>query len=55
MSIVGGAFFPLAMGAISDQFGLQYAYLVPTLCFAVVAIFAKQISPTAISASSTKL
>ena len=55
MSIVGGAFFPLAMGAISDQLGLQYAYLVPTLCFAVVAIFAKQISPTAISASSNTL
>jgi FHS family L-fucose permease-like MFS transporter len=52
MSIVGGAIFPLAMGAISDNTSLQYAYLVPTLCFAVVAIFAKQISPTAISASS---
>lgn len=46
MSIVGGAFFPLVMGAISDQFGLQYAYLVPVLCFAVVTYFAKRISPT---------
>ena len=46
MSIVGGAFFPLVMGAISDQFGLQYAYLVPVLCFAVVTFFAKRISPT---------
>jgi FHS family L-fucose permease-like MFS transporter len=46
MSIVGGAFFPLVMGAISDQFGLQYAYLVPVLCFAVVIYFAKRISPT---------
>jgi FHS family L-fucose permease-like MFS transporter len=55
MSIVGGAFFPLAMGAISDQLGLQYAYLVPTLCFAVVAIFAKRIYTLAISASSNTL
>jgi fucose permease len=55
MSIVGGAIFPLAMGAISDNTSLQYAYLVPALCFAVVAIFAKQISPTAISASSDTL
>lgn len=46
MSIVGGAFFPLVMGAISDKFGLQYAYLVPVLCFAVVTYFAKRISPT---------
>jgi FHS family L-fucose permease-like MFS transporter len=43
MSIVGGAFFPLAMGAMSDRFGLQYAYLVPALCFAQVAYFAKRI------------
>ncbi len=55
MSIVGGAFFPLAMGAISDQLGLQYAYLVPTLCFAVVAIFAKRIFTLAISAPSNTL
>jgi FHS family L-fucose permease-like MFS transporter len=44
MSIVGGAFFPLAMGAMSDQFGLNYAYLVPVGCFVVVAYFAKRIS-----------
>jgi FHS family L-fucose permease-like MFS transporter len=55
MSIVGGAIFPLAMGAISDNTSLQFAYLVPTLCFAVVAIFAKQISPTAIFASPNSL
>jgi FHS family L-fucose permease-like MFS transporter len=55
MSIVGGAIFPLAMGAISDNTSLQFAYLVPALCFVVVAIFAKQISTTAISASSDTL
>jgi FHS family L-fucose permease-like MFS transporter len=55
MSIVGGAIFPLAMGAISDNTSLQFAYLIPTLCFAVVAIFAKQIPPTAIFVSPNSL
>jgi FHS family L-fucose permease-like MFS transporter len=43
MSIVGGAFFPLAMGAVSDAWDLQYAYLVPALCFIKVAYFAHRI------------
>lgn len=43
MSIVGGAFFPLAMGAVSDAWALQYAYLVPALCFIKVAYFAHRI------------
>lgn len=45
MSIVGGAFFPLAMGAISDALGLQYAYFVPVFCFVMVAYFANRITP----------
>jgi MFS transporter, FHS family, L-fucose permease len=42
MSIVGGAFFPLVMGRISDATGgnIQLAYIVPIVCFAVVLIFA---------------
>jgi MFS transporter, FHS family, L-fucose permease len=41
MSIVGGAFFPLIMGAISDASGsIQLGYLVPAACFAVVLLFA---------------
>jgi len=36
MAIVGGALFPLLMGAMSDQLGIQKAYLVPLLCFLVV-------------------
>ena len=42
MSIVGGAIFPLAMGAISDATGgnIQLSYVVPLLCFAVVLLFA---------------
>jgi FHS family L-fucose permease-like MFS transporter len=45
MSIVGGAFFPLAMGAISDALGLHYAYFLPVFCFVIVAYFANRISP----------
>ena len=52
MSIVGGAIFPLAMGFLSDQSSIQYAYLVPALCFVAVAIFAKRISALANSATT---
>lgn len=42
MSIVGGAFFPLIMGQVSDLSGgnIQLAYIVPLLCFAVIGWFA---------------
>ncbi len=42
MSIVGGAFFPLIMGRISDATGgnIQVSYLVPLVCFIVVLLFA---------------
>lgn len=42
MAIVGGAFFPLLMGRISDLTGgnIQLAYIVPLVCFVVVAWFA---------------
>lgn len=40
MSIVGGALAPLLMGFISDYTGsMQKAYIIPLLCFAVVAWF----------------
>ncbi len=40
MSIVGGAFFPLFMGLISDATGsMQYAYVVPLICFIVTLYF----------------
>ncbi len=40
MSIVGGALAPLLMGLISDQTGsMQKAYIIPLLCFIVVAWF----------------
>jgi FHS family L-fucose permease-like MFS transporter len=39
MSIVGGALFPIAMGQVSDlnNGNIQLAYLVPLVCFIVVA------------------
>jgi FHS family L-fucose permease-like MFS transporter len=41
MAIVGGAFFPLIMGKISDATNgnIQLAYIVPAICLAVVAWF----------------
>ena len=42
MAIVGGAFFPLIMGQISDATGgnIQWAYTVPIFCFAFILLFA---------------
>jgi FHS family L-fucose permease-like MFS transporter len=42
MAIVGGAIFPVIMGQISDATGgnIQVAYIVPAVCFAVIAVFA---------------
>jgi FHS family L-fucose permease-like MFS transporter len=37
MAVAGGGLFPLAMGLLSDQFNLQVGYIVPLLCFIVVA------------------
>ena len=40
MSIVGGAFIPLIMGAISDSTdSIQKAYIVPIFCFLVIFFF----------------
>ncbi|MEP6951087.1 MAG: L-fucose:H+ symporter permease [Ginsengibacter sp.] len=47
MSIVGGAFFPLIMGRISDATGgnIQLAYIVPTACFVIILLFALMQKP----------
>lgn len=37
MAIAGGAVFPLMMGLISDQWDIQVAYIIPLLCFLVIA------------------
>jgi MFS transporter, FHS family, L-fucose permease len=39
MSIVGGAILPLIMGRISDMKDIQFAYIVPLVCFFVVFYF----------------
>jgi FHS family L-fucose permease-like MFS transporter len=40
MSIVGGAVLPRAFGYISDVTGnIQYGYIMPLICFVVVALF----------------
>jgi FHS family L-fucose permease-like MFS transporter len=40
MAIVGGAIFPAIFGIISDSTGnIQYGYVVPLVCFAVVSFF----------------
>lgn len=42
MSIVGGAILPPVLGWIGDATdNLQYGYIVPLVCFAVVALYAK--------------
>lgn len=41
MAIVGGAIVPLIMGSIADRAGTALAFLVPALCFAIVAWYAK--------------
>ncbi len=40
MTIVGGAFLPLIMGYISDHSAIQFAYIVPLSCFAIIGKFA---------------
>ena len=37
MAVAGGAFFPVLMGLISDQSNIQLAYIVPLVCFFVIA------------------
>ena len=39
MMIVGGAIVPLIMGAAADAIGIQYAFLVPVICYVYIAYF----------------
>lgn len=41
MTIVGGAICPLAMGAISDASGIEFAFVIPILSFGIIYVFAK--------------
>jgi FHS family L-fucose permease-like MFS transporter len=40
MGIVGGALIPPVMGFVSDKTNIQYAYLVPIVCFLYILAFA---------------
>ncbi|MDB5122194.1 MAG: L-fucose:H+ symporter permease [Mucilaginibacter sp.] len=40
MGIVGGAIIPPIMGKVSDMSNIQYAYLVPIVCFVYIFYFA---------------
>jgi FHS family L-fucose permease-like MFS transporter len=37
MSIVGGALVPYIMGILSDRYSTAFAFIVPLICFIVVA------------------
>ena len=39
MAIMGGAILPKLMGAIADKSDLSRGFIVPMLCFAVVAVY----------------
>ena len=40
MAIMGGAVLPKLMGYVGDQYGIARGFIVPTACFAVVALYA---------------
>lgn len=40
MAIVGGAIAPLVMGLIADYYSTPYAYILPLICFIIVALYA---------------
>jgi MFS transporter, FHS family, L-fucose permease len=40
MSIVGGAIMPLFMGWLADNWGMRVGFLMPLLCFAIIAAYA---------------
>ena len=40
MAIVGGAIIPLAMGWVADGYGLQYAFVLPLLCYGFIVFYA---------------
>ena len=37
MAVVGGALMPFVMGLVADKYSIHYAYIIPLLCFIVVA------------------
>jgi FHS family L-fucose permease-like MFS transporter len=39
MAIVGGAIMPLFMGWLADQWGMRIGFLMPLICFVVIALY----------------
>jgi MFS transporter, FHS family, L-fucose permease len=39
MAVAGGAFLPIAMGAIADHFKMAYGFILPMLCFAFISYY----------------
>ncbi len=39
MSVAGGAVFPMVMGYIADVLSMSVGFLIPLICFAVIALF----------------
>jgi len=40
MAIVGGAIIPLLQGMLADRIGIQYAFVLPLLCYGYIAFYA---------------
>jgi FHS family L-fucose permease-like MFS transporter len=39
MAIMGGAILPKLMGAVADKYDMSRGYVVPMVCFAIVAFY----------------
>jgi FHS family L-fucose permease-like MFS transporter len=39
MAIMGGAILPKLMGAVADKYDMSTGFIVPMLCFGVVALY----------------
>jgi FHS family L-fucose permease-like MFS transporter len=39
MAIVGGALIPVALTFLGQHYGMQFAYIIPLICFLVVALY----------------
>jgi FHS family L-fucose permease-like MFS transporter len=39
MSIVGGAIMPLFMGWLADNWGMRFGFLMPLICFVIIAVY----------------
>ncbi|WP_431025190.1 L-fucose:H+ symporter permease [Halomonas sp. H5] len=52
MTLVGGAFLPLAMGALADHLGTASAFYVPLVCFAIIAWYGLSQPPISVASKA---